>query len=49
MFLIFFWIFLDFPKFYPRRTHYKFARDNMLSPAHMPYSPAVKKIIPGEL
>jgi hypothetical protein len=24
-------IFLDFPKFYHRRTDYKFARDNMLS------------------
>jgi hypothetical protein len=38
---------LDFLKFYPRRTDYKFARDNMLSPAHKPYVLAVLFFIPS--
>jgi hypothetical protein len=42
IFWIFFPIFLDFPKFYPRCTTYRFARDNMLSPAHRRNAPVVK-------
>jgi hypothetical protein len=38
---------LVFLKFYPRRTDYKFARDNMLSPAHKPNAPMVLFFIPG--
>jgi hypothetical protein len=48
--LEFFWIFfifLDFPKFYPRRTDYKFVRDNMYSPAHKPNALAVLFFILG--
>jgi hypothetical protein len=42
-----FQIFLDFPKFYSRRTTYRFARDNMLSPTHRQNAPAVKQLSPA--
>jgi hypothetical protein len=42
-----FLIFLDFPKFYPRRTTYRFARD--VIPCAQTKCASGKKIIPGEL